>query len=81
VGVNTAMYGSGGIQPLFVYPQMSMYGGSLSPQHGTSSGCGERDCLQPWGVTENTLNKQSRTNDKGWSYSLGIERSANNPSS
>jgi hypothetical protein len=35
------IYGSGGIQTfLFVYPHMSVYGGSLSPQHDTSSGCG-----------------------------------------
>jgi hypothetical protein len=32
------------------------------------------------GVAESILNKQQRTNDKGWSSSLGVERGANNPS-
>ena len=31
-------------------------------------------------VTENKLNKQSWTADKGWSSSLGVGRGANNPS-
>jgi hypothetical protein len=37
----------------------------LSPRHGTSSGCGWRYGLQLWWVPANTLNKQSRTADKG----------------
>jgi hypothetical protein len=32
------------------------------------------------GVAANILNKQPRTNDKGWSSSLGVGRGANNPS-
>jgi hypothetical protein len=32
-------------------------GGSLSPEHGASSGCGWRDGLQLWRVAVNTLNK------------------------
>ena len=31
-------------------------------------------------VAGSKLNKQSRTDDEGWSSSLGIERGANNPS-
>jgi hypothetical protein len=49
-----------------------MLGGSLSPQHGVSSGCGWRNGLQLWRVAANILNKQMRTNDKGWSSSLGL---------
>jgi hypothetical protein len=33
-----------------------------------------------WRVAANILNKQSRTADKGWSYSLGVEWGSNNPS-
>jgi hypothetical protein len=54
--------------------------GSLSPQHGGSSGCGWRNGLQLWGLAANILNKQLRTNDKGWSSSLGVGRGVNNPS-
>jgi hypothetical protein len=35
------------------------------------------DTLQVWRVAANTLNKQSRTVDKGWSTSLGVGRGAN----
>jgi hypothetical protein len=38
------------------------------------------DGLQVWKVAANTLNKQSRTADKGWSSSLGVGRGANNSS-
>jgi hypothetical protein len=38
------------------------------------------DGLQIWRVAANILNKQSRTDDKGWSSSLGIGRGANNSS-
>jgi hypothetical protein len=31
-----------------------------------------------WRVAENTLNKQSRTADKGWSSSLGVGHGADN---
>jgi hypothetical protein len=34
------------------------------------------DGLQIWKVAVNTLNKQSRTADKGWSFSLGTGRGA-----
>jgi hypothetical protein len=43
-----------------------MLGGSLSPQYGASSGCGKRNIIQLLRVAANTLNKQPRTNDKGW---------------
>ena len=33
-----------------------------------------------WRIAANILNNQSRTADKGWSYSLGIGRNANNSS-
>jgi hypothetical protein len=36
------------------------------------------DALQLWREAANILNKQSRTADKGWSSSLGVERGANN---
>jgi hypothetical protein len=61
-------------------PFGSLLGGSLSPRHGASSGCGWRNGLQLRRVAANTLNKQSRTADKGWSFSLGIGRGANNSS-
>jgi hypothetical protein len=32
-----------------------------------------------WRVAANKLNKQSRTDDEGWSSSLGVGRDANNP--
>jgi hypothetical protein len=48
-------------------------GGSLSPQHGTSSGCGWRNSLQLWRVAANISNKQPWTNDKGsaWGWAWG----------
>jgi hypothetical protein len=52
--------------------------GPLTPQHGASSGCGWRNGLQIWTVTANTLNKQPRTTDKGWYFSLGVGLGANN---
>jgi hypothetical protein len=58
----------------------TMLGGSLSPQHGTSSGCGWRNGLQLWRVAANILNKQQQTNDKEWSTSLGVGRGVNNSS-
>jgi hypothetical protein len=39
-----------------------------------------RDGLQHWRLAGNILNKQPRTNDKGWFSSLGVGRGANNPS-
>jgi hypothetical protein len=33
-----------------------------------------------WRVAVNKLNKQPRTADEVWSFSLGVERGANNPS-
>jgi hypothetical protein len=53
---------------------------SLSPQHGASSGCGRRNGLQLWSVAANILNKQPRSNDKGWFSSLRVGRGTNNPS-
>jgi hypothetical protein len=58
-----------------------MLGGSLSPQHGASSGCTWRNGLQLWKVAVNILNKQLRTNDKGWSFSIGVGRGADNNTS
>jgi hypothetical protein len=45
---------------------------SLPPRHGASSGCGWRNGLQLWRLAANILNKQPRTNNKGWSSSLGL---------
>jgi hypothetical protein len=45
-----------------------------------SSGCGWREGLQIRRVAANVLNKQSRTADKGWPYSLGVGREAKNTS-
>jgi hypothetical protein len=39
-----------------------------------------RDSLQLRKLAANIMNKQPRTNDKGWSSSLGVGRGANNPS-
>jgi hypothetical protein len=52
--------------------------GSLSPQHGASSGCGWRNGLQLWRLAANILNKQSWTDNKEWSSSLGVGRRATN---
>jgi hypothetical protein len=38
------------------------------------------DSLQIWKVAPNILNKQSRTADKGWSFSFGAGRGANKSS-
>jgi hypothetical protein len=51
--------------------RMAVLSGSLSPRHGATSRCGWRNGLQLWRVAANTLNKQSRTADKGWSSSCG----------
>jgi hypothetical protein len=51
--------------------------GPLS-QHGASLGCRSGDSLQLWRVAANTLNKQLRTDDKAWSYSVGVGHGANN---
>jgi hypothetical protein len=63
-----------------VVPAYTVTSGSLSPQHGTSTGCGWRNGLQIWRVAANILYKQSRTADKGWYSSLGVGRGANNSS-
>ena len=44
--------------------QHAVISGSLSPQHGASSGCG---------VAANILSKQSRTADSGRSSGLGVD--------
>jgi hypothetical protein len=41
-----------------------------------SSGCSWRNDLQIWKIAANILNKQSRTADKGWSFSLGVGQGA-----
>jgi hypothetical protein len=55
---------------------------SLSPQHFASSGCRwrRRPPDMGGGVAANILNKQSRTVNKGWSYSMGVGRGANRSS-
>jgi hypothetical protein len=68
-----AYRGSRGIAPVI--------SGFLSPRHGASSGCRWRNGFQMWRVAANTLTKQPRTADKGWSFSLGVERGAANNSS
>jgi len=45
------------------------------PEHAD----GEND-LQVWTVAANTLNKQLRTGDKGWSPTLDVGRGGNNSS-
>jgi hypothetical protein len=57
-----------------------MLGGSLSPQHGTSSGCGWRKLPPAMEVTENKFNKQPRRADKGWSCSSEFGHGTNNAS-
>jgi hypothetical protein len=37
------------------------------------------DGLEVWRVAANILNKQSRTTDRGWSSSLGVERGLTTP--
>jgi hypothetical protein len=39
----------------------------------------DTDGLQHWRLAANILNKQLRTNDNGWSSSLGVGRGPNNP--
>jgi hypothetical protein len=59
---------------------VTMLGGSLSPLHGASSGCGWRKDLQIRRVAVNISNNQSRKAGKGWSSTLGAGHGANNPS-
>jgi len=47
--------------------QPCVISGSLSPRHGSSSGCGWRNGLQIRRVAANILNKQSRTAERGGS--------------
>jgi hypothetical protein len=44
------------------------YVGSLSPQHGASSGCRWRNGLQIWRLAANILNKQSCLQLGGWAW-------------
>jgi hypothetical protein len=60
-----------------------MLGGSLSPQHGVSSGCGWRvrpPAIGGGGGAANILNKKPWTADKGLTSILWVGRGANNPS-
>jgi hypothetical protein len=59
---------------------LAMLGESMSPQHGASTACRWKNGLQLWRVAANILNKQERTNDKGWSSILGVGHGANKPS-
>jgi hypothetical protein len=52
----------------------------LSPQHGASSGCGQRNGFWIRMVAANILNKQSQTAEMGWFSSLGVGRGADNQS-
>jgi hypothetical protein len=54
---------------------MSMLGGSPC-HHGMARPrvADGRDGFQQWSVAANILDKQPRSNDKGWSYSLGVGR-------
>jgi hypothetical protein len=52
----------------------------LSPQHGASNGCGWRNGLQLGRLAANILNKQPRTDNRGWSSSLGVGRGVSNSS-
>jgi hypothetical protein len=51
---------------------------SLSTHYGASLGYEWRNGLQIWKVAADTLNKQFRTADKGWSPRLGVWKVANN---
>jgi hypothetical protein len=66
--------------PISSFLTCSCYLCPSSPQLGESLGCRWRDSLQLWRVAANILNTQQRSNDKGWSSSLGVRRGANNPS-
>jgi hypothetical protein len=50
--------------------------GSLSPQHGASSGSDEREGLEIWKVVAKILNMRSRTT-KGWSSRWGLDEELN----
>jgi hypothetical protein len=50
-----------------------MLGGSLSPKHGTSLGCGWRNSLQLWRVAANMLNKQLLIHrPQAWGLGVGL---------
>jgi hypothetical protein len=51
-----------------------------SPRHGASSVCECSKELQIWRVAANTLNKKSRTANKGWFSNFELECGANNSS-
>jgi hypothetical protein len=55
---------------------LHVLGGSLSPRHRASSGCGWRNGLQLWRVAANMLNQHPQTNDKGcppaWGFGVGL---------
>jgi hypothetical protein len=68
------------VEILIGFSYLPMISGSLSARHVASWGCGWRNGLRIWRVAADTLNKQSRTADKGWSSSLGVGRGANNSS-
>jgi hypothetical protein len=50
--------------------------GGLPCHHGTARPqvADGRDGFQLWRVAANVLNKQSRTADRGWPFSLGVGR-------
>jgi hypothetical protein len=72
------------IVSLFLHAELcfvSRYGGSLSPQHGASPGCGLVDGLQVLRVAANTLNKQPGQTTMGGPSVWGFGMRANNTSS
>jgi hypothetical protein len=64
--------------PIRYAGNISLLGGSLSPRHGASSGCGWRGGLQLWRVTTNGLNKQRRTKIRGGPLLWRLLRAINN---
>jgi hypothetical protein len=60
----------------FPYAMFPMLGGSLSPQHGASSGCGWRNGLQLCRLATSIFNKQPGTDNRGgppaWELSVGL---------
>jgi hypothetical protein len=62
------------VRPEFHVTWVACYHGMARPPVAVGE-----DGLQIWRVAVNTLNKQSRTADRGWSSSLGVGRGANNP--
>jgi hypothetical protein len=65
-----------------VFSNLRPYNAWVPCHHGMARPqvAGGGNGLQIWRVAANTLNKQSRTADKGWSSILGVGRGAKNSS-